>query len=325
MKRSLSKLNIAILSLALIVATPLAAGSTAYAAPTKSAPTAKAAVTKAFIVKDFANREIKFTKPVSHVVVLSSGDARIMSDLGATVVGRPAIQDPSFPQAVMKAVEVGSTHKVDYEKVTALKPDLIIANVANLKDVKSLEATGAKVFLGNASSISDIQKSITLYGQMTGKDKRAAEMNTTMNKLLKAIKVDKENPKKVLLVYGAPGALLAALPTSLSGDLLAKAGGKNVAEDYPTMKEYSGYAQLSTERIITSDPDYVMLITHGDPAEVEKTFIAEIQKNAAWKNLKAVKNKKVIVLPANLFGVNPGSKVTDSLQYLTKKLQEEDK
>jgi len=325
MKRSMSKISIAVLSLALIVASPLAAGSLASAAPTKAAPTTKAAVTKAFTVKDFANREIKFTKPVSRVVVLSSGDARIMSDLGATVVGRPAIQDPTFPQSVMKAIEVGSTHKVDYEKVTSLKPELIIANVANLKDVKSLEATGAKVFLGSASSISDIQKSITLYGQMTGRDTRATEINTYMNKLLKGIKVDKENPKKVLLVYGAPGALLAALPSSLSGDLLAKAGGKNVAEDYPAMKEYSGYAQLSTERIITSDPDYVMLITHGDPAEVEKTFMAVIQKNAAWKNLKAVKNKKVIVLPSNLFGVNPGSKVTDALQFLTTKLQEENK
>lgn len=323
-----SKITAGILSLALILSSASllpGAVSAAPKTPAKVTVPAKTTADKTFVVQDFAGREVRFEKPAVRVVVLSTGDARIMHDLGAKVVGRPAIKDPSFPKEVLtSAIEVGSTHKVDYEKVTSLKADLIIANTANLKDVKSLEATGAKVFLGSANSVADIQKSISVYGQMTGKDAKAKEINTYINKQISGIKVDKTNQPKVLLVYGAPGSLLAALPSSLSGDLLSKAGGKNVAEDYPALKDYSNYAQLSAERIIASDPDYVMLITHGDPKEVQKSFEAEISKNAAWKNLKAVKNEKVIVLPSNLFGVNPGSKVTDALEFLTATLQQQD-
>ena len=39
-------------------------------------------------------------------------------------------------------------------------------------------------------------------------------------------KYEKKSDAKALLVYGAPGTYLAALPTSLSGDILAKTGGK---------------------------------------------------------------------------------------------------
>ena len=39
-------------------------------------------------------------------------------------------------------------------------------------------------------------------------------------------KYEKKSDAKALLVYGAPGTYLAALPTSLSGDILEKTGGK---------------------------------------------------------------------------------------------------
>ena len=70
---------------------------------------------------------------------------------------------------------------------------------------------------------------------------------------------------KALLVYGAPGTYLAALPASLSGDILEKQAEKYIASDFPETKEYPQYAQLSVERIIEANPDVIYLITHGDP------------------------------------------------------------
>ena len=63
-----------------------------------------------------------------------------------------------------------------------------------------------------------------------------------------------------------------------------------------------------------------MLITHGDPKAVKDSFEKEMKQNAAWKNLDAVKNDQVTVLPADLFGANPGTKVTDALDTMQKEL-----
>jgi iron complex transport system substrate-binding protein len=152
------------------------------------------------------------------------------------------------------------------------------------------------------------------------KEDKAKELNQKINDQMK--KYEKKSDVKALLVYGAPGTYLAALPTSLSGDILEKTGGKNIAADFPEMKEYPQYAQLSVERIIEANPDVIYLITHGDPKSVKKAFEGEMMKNEAWKNLDAVKQNRVVILPPDLFGSNPGTKVTEAMDFMYKSIQD---
>lgn len=63
-----------------------------------------------------------------------------------------------------------------------------------------------------------------------------------------------------------------------------------------------------------------MLITHGEPEAVKEAFEEEMSENAAWKNLDAVKNGNVVVLPSDLFGTNPGTKVTEALEVMQENL-----
>ncbi|RKJ16157.1 ABC transporter substrate-binding protein, partial [Butyricicoccus sp. 1XD8-22] len=52
------------------------------------------------------------------------------------------------------------------------------------------------------------------------------------------------------------------------------------------------------------------------------SFIKEMKKNAGWKDLDAVKNERFIILPSDLFGTNPGTRVTESLEFLQKIFKE---
>lgn len=293
---------------------------TAVIPATYHTPTAEAA--SKITLKDFADRQITLTKPATRIVTLAAGDAQIVATLGGNVVGRPTTDNKQLPKAVLDAAEIGSSHAPNYEKITALKPDLIIATKSlNASNIKALEATGAVVYLASNESVIEIKQNVLKISQLLGKAKKGQVTVDAMNiKLQVAAKINKNNPK-VLMIYGAPGTLLAALPTSLSGDLLARAGGKNVAADFPKLEKMTGYAQLSAERVIAADPDIVFLITHGDPEEVEKAFKEEISKNAAWSNLKAVKNKQIIVLPSHLYGTNPGTKIGDALNVLATHLK----
>lgn len=156
---------------------------------------------------------------------------------------------------------------------------------------------------------------------MLEKEQQATELNEEISEHIETIE---KNTDKVraLLVYGAPGTFLAALPSSLSGDILEKAGGENIAAAFPKADQYPNYASMSTEKIVEANPEIVMLITHSDPAAVKKAFEKEMNQNAAWKNLDAVKEKRVVVLSAELFGQNPGTKITEALDEMTKQLDE---
>ncbi|MGA4498534.1 ABC transporter substrate-binding protein [Bacillus bombysepticus] len=270
-------------------------------------------------ITDLSGRKVTFDKVPESFATLSMGDMDIIHALGGKIVGRPDTK-LTLPDELKKAQVIGNAHQPNFEQIASLKPDALVANNGFQKNVPTVEGQGTQVIISSANSVQDIQKNIELYGTVMKKEDKAKEINQKMNDQMK--KYEKKSDAKALLVYGAPGTYLAALPTSLSGDILEKTGGKNIASDFPETKEYPQYAQLSVERIIEANPDVIYLITHGDPKSVKKAFEGEMMKNEAWKNLEAVKQNRVVILPPDLFGSNPGTKVTEAMDFMYKSIQD---
>ena len=270
-------------------------------------------------ITDLSGRKVTFDKTPESFATLSMGDMDIIHALGGKIIGRPDTK-LTLPEELKKAQVIGNAHQPNFEQIASLKPDVLVANNGFQKNVPTVEGQGTKVVISTANSVQDIQKNIEIYGAVMKKEDKAKELNQKMNDQMK--KYEKKSDVKALLVYGAPGTYLAALPTSLSGDILEKTGGKNIAAGFPEMKEYPQYAQLSVERIIEANPDVIYLITHGDPKSVKKAFEGEMMKNEAWKNLEAVKQNRVVILPPDLFGSNPGTKVTEAMDFMYKSIQD---
>ncbi|MDY7993249.1 ABC transporter substrate-binding protein [Paenibacillus polymyxa] len=274
-------------------------------------------------VTDFSKRTLAFQKVPQHIVALSNGDLDIIYALGGTAVGRPNSNGPAVVAAAENVQQIGSTHEVDLEKITMLKPDVVLGNYPmNEKDIPAIEGVGSQLLLTGANSVHDIQSQITLFGQLLQKQAQAVKLNQQIDQ--QVTKLQKETASaskpKVLLVYGAPATYMAALPNSLSGNILEAAGGSNIAADFPGLQNFPQYAQLNTERIIQADPDYIFIMTHGNTEDVKAAFIKEMQENAAWNGIRAVKNNQVEVLPSDLFGTNPGTRVTKALDLMHQKL-----
>ena len=270
-------------------------------------------------VTDLSGRKVTFDKVPESFATLSMGDMNIIHALGGKIVGRPDAKI-TLPEDIKKVQVIGNAHQPNFEQIASLKPDVLIANNGFQKNVPTVEGQGTKVMISSTNSVQDILKNIELYGTIMKKEDKAKELNQKITNQMKTY--EKKSDVKALLVYGAPGTYLAALPTSLSGDILEKTGGKNIAADFPEMKEYPQYAQLSVERIIEANPDVIYLITHGDPNSVKKAFEGEMMKNEAWKNLDAVKQNRVVILPPDLFGSNPGTKVTEAMDFMYKSIQD---
>ncbi|WP_028563182.1 ABC transporter substrate-binding protein [Paenibacillus pinihumi] len=271
----------------------------------------------ALSVKDFADREVVFSTKPEKIVALSNGDVNTVYALGGTLAGRPTSKEISVKEAE-SAEQIGTTHSIDLEKIALLHPDIVLGNYPlNMKDIASVEGIGSKLLLTSANSVDEIKQQIKLFGQLLDKNDRASELIQDIDHKAETMKKDQPDAKpRVLIVFGAPGTYMAALPNSLSGNIAELAGAANIAADYPNLEKYPQYAQLSTERIIEANPQYVFITGHGDPKEVTAGFLKEMERNSAWNGIDAVVNHRVTVLPADLFGSNPGSRVLEAMDML---------
>ncbi|WP_158602405.1 ABC transporter substrate-binding protein [Cohnella endophytica] len=262
---------------------------------------------------------VTLKKKPSRIVTLSSADTEIIYALGSTVVGRPTALGNVIPAAAASATEVGSAHGILFEKLATLKPDLVIASPALKSQQATIEKLGAQVLFNSSNTYEDIQGTIKLYAQVLGQETRGEQLIKGMDKKISSLVKPATQPK-TLIVYGAPGSFVVALPTSYPGNFLELAGGKNVASGFPKMDTMPQYAELSLERIIASNPELILLITHGDAAEVKASFKKQFETNDAWKGLSAVKNDRFEVLPADLFAANPGLRAPDAIETINKLL-----
>lgn len=289
------------------------------AAKEGSAVEATAEEKTSFEITDASGQTITFESVPESVATLSSGELDILLNLGVNIVGRPTASGP-VSKEVEGISEIGNPHQPNFEKIAEVHPAVLLAGMSFKQHADNIERQGTRVVYTQANSIEDIQSSISSFGELFKKQTEAESLNKTITEKVKSVEVDEANPVKTLLVYGTPGSYLAALPNSLSGDLLEKAGGENIASDFPQEEKYPQYASLSVEKIIERNPQIVMLITHGEPEAVKAAFEEEMTKNAAWKNLDAVKTGNVVVLPSHLFGTNPGTKVTEALEVMKESL-----
>ncbi|MFD0590910.1 ABC transporter substrate-binding protein [Paenibacillus sp. GCM10027627] len=277
----------------------------------------KGGTESAVVITDFADREVTLHDLPKRIVALGNGEVDIVYALGGTLVGRPEDNAGLITEGVKDVPVVGSAHTVNLEEIAVVQPDVVLGNnPMNLNDIPLLEGIGSKVVLTEANSIDDIRRQIELFGKLLNKEDKASELIKEIDTELAQWKNKTQSQRRALIVYGAPGTFLAALPQSLAGNVLETAGGANIAAEYARLQNYPNYAQLNTERVVESGPDVIFIMTHGNKEDVEKSFLHEMEGNPAWQTVPAVRDGRIHVLPPELFGMNPGTRIAEAVHLL---------
>jgi len=274
---------------------------------------------------DDSGRTIALSSVPQRIVALGNGESDIVAALGGHLVGRPATSYTPANSTIEAAEPIGNTHEVNLEKIALLRPDIIFGHFPmNEKDIPMLEGIGTQVFLTSANSIRDIERQIERIGGLLQQEAKAGELITNIEEAAAAYQNAKNSgQKRALLVYGAPGTFMAALPNSLAGNILETVGGVNIASDYPSLQSYPQYAQINAERIVEAKPHAIFIMTHGKPEEVKDSFLREMKTNSSWSSLEAVRENRVTVLPADLFGTNPGTRIIEAMAIMSEELSKD--
>jgi len=220
----------------------------------------------------------------------------------------------NFPEDARKKNKVGDMLTIDFEKIISLKPDLILISVEgnNKSAYDKLIELGLKVFVSNPRNYEGIKNTYLKIGKIIGKEKEAelqiAEWEETVNYII--TNSDSSKSKTVMFLISLNPLMLAGKNTFIN-EYIDLCGFKNIADDIKM-----SYPVLSREEVLKRNPDYIVYANSGAMA-IDKIANAYPE----WKNLKAVKNKNIVLVDADQY-LRPGPRFIPALEDFFKKTRD---
>jgi iron complex transport system substrate-binding protein len=187
----------------------------------------------------------------------------------------------------------GRGNTANVEVVLAARPDLIFDYGSLTETYRSLadrmqQQLGVPYLLfdGSFSAIPGVYARV---GELLGAGDRGRELGRFAERLLaetdrRVARVPASQRPAVYYARG-PKGLETAARGSINVESLERLGARNVAEKLGG----GGLAAVSPEQVLAWDPD---IIIAGDPA-----FVASVRTDALWKNVRAVREGRVYLVP----------------------------
>ena len=119
---------------------------------------------------DDAGQTLEFTRPPQRIVSLTPHLTELLFAVGAgaQLVGVDSASD--YPKAAQALPRVGDYSRINFERILALKPDLVIAWVGGNRaaDIHGLNKMGLPVLHTQATRLDDVARLLRLIGQASG-------------------------------------------------------------------------------------------------------------------------------------------------------------
>ena len=184
--------------------------------------------------KDQLGRLHHFNKIPGRIVSLVPSQTELLVDLGLReqVVGITKFCVHPTDLKQQKTI-VGGTKNVKIDKISALKPDIVIANKEeNTQQIVAALETIAPVWVSDINSVKDSLNFIGARGALFGREEQAADLIRaieTARKDFKGYIDDKPALKTAYLIWKSP--YMVAGHNTFIGDLLRENGFENIVSD----------------------------------------------------------------------------------------------
>ena len=170
----------------------------------------------------------------------------------------------------------------DLEKILSLKPDLVIgAKGFHDRPLLKLKSLGINTLSTSITSLNDLD---ILYKQIASKLKTQTK---SIEDILQNCYSNKKNKNKNLVVLVSSKPILSPNKNSWAGNLISSFKLNNLASEISNKSEFKGYVNLSTEWLLKSQPENILVI------KTPGSNLSQYNSMNIWKKLDAVKNDKV--------------------------------
>ncbi len=221
----------------------------------------------------------------SRIVCLSAEAVEIIYALGC---GNLIVGITGFavePPAVRRKPRVSGFSSVNFDKVDALKPDLVITfSDVQAEAAKELIRRGHTVLATNQRSLAEIFETILLIGRVIGREALAQKLADKMRAEIFSSRLRKsKRPKVYFEEWNDP--FISGI--RWAGELIEAAGGEDI---FPELRNHS----RAPDRVVTGDeiirrqPDIIIASWCG-----KKVNFNEICQRPGWDAIPAVRNGRV--------------------------------
>lgn len=198
------------------------------------------------------------------------------------------------------------------EAILAFEPDLVIASFDTGSLVEGLEVAGVPVLLLNAApTIDDVYRQIEVIGVATGNIDRALLVNGEIREGLDAVVAEVAGAADGVTYYHElDNTLYSVTSQSFIGQLYALLGMVNIADPADPDGASFGFPQLSSEYVVTADPDIIFLAdaVFGESAET-------LAARPGWEGMSALESGAVVELDADVAS-RWGPRIVEFLQVI---------
>jgi len=259
-------------------------------------------------VTDDNGTEVTIEQLPTRIVSTSPANTEILFALGVgdRVVGVTSLCD--YPAEAVEIEKIGD-FQANTEKVIARDPDLVVGYAGNEEALSPVSEAGIPVIIMNPSSLEGVYTDIETIGTTVGAPAAATELITSMRVEIEGTaNTAAETGESPTVFYTLDSTLWTAGPGSFVDELLALAGGNNIASDGP-----SPYFQYTPEEVVEKNPEIVLL--------PQSTFQSadEFTGDSRFAELQAVKDGNVHVVDDTTV-TRPGPRLPQGIKILARAL-----
>jgi iron complex transport system substrate-binding protein len=190
-----------------------------------------------------------------------------------------------YPKAVPRL-------RTEPERILSLEPDLVcVAGYTEPEALRLTVGTGlAVVRWSRFTSFTDIVAMMRLHGAAVGEETRAAALVAELERLLGDLASRLAGVRPVRVLYYDPPTYTFGRG-SLVGEILARAGGDNVAEQLGIV----GPGQIELETVLGLEPEAIVMPRYADNG----SRMDELASNSIWRQVPAVRAGRVHEIPGS--------------------------
>ena len=221
-------------------------------------------------------------------------------------------------------VNLGNTKELSLELLLSSQPDFILASAntrQNLEWQETLEATGIPTAYFQVSDFEDYLRLLKLCTDITGRGDLYETHGLEVQRQIRSVLENAENrgtaPSVLCMRASATSVTVKNSQDNVLGEMLQALGCINIADSHSSLLE-----NLSLEKILEEDPDFIFIVQRGDNSEGTKAYVeAMMQENPAWQQLTAVQEGRLYFMDKRLYNLKPNHRWGEAYEKLEEILE----
>ncbi len=275
-------------------------------------------------VNDGYGREVTLKLAPGRIISLAPSVTEILYAIG---MGERLVANTKFdryPPEAANLYKIGDMRHPNLEMMVQLRAGLVLGTVLSPASLyERMEAAGLTAVALAHTDWEGVLADIGTVGKLVGAPGEALrairELRAKRDRILEKINSEGRKPaQRVALLYDLE-KLYSAGSGSWAGDLIELCHAENIAAGLP-----SAWPQLSLEGFLKSDPQ-VVIVAVGESLAARQAATRAIQalkEDAVWKQISAVRNGRVAMVPKSYFDV-PGPRMVNALEEVARAIHPE--